>query len=137
MSLQHGTEKQLNSTCGINECIYLYSTVDTIRSHVTKCHKDCLVQLPIDSNDILRPATEIPVLDDIEMGPVDDTESVSNSQSLLAEFSDFLKDFGKTLCFIQLQMREKYVLPLSTSSAIFCEIKSLFDLFQMHFCSVI
>ena len=137
MSLQHSDNKRLNLNCSIDECFYLYNSVETFRKHLRinhLCHWENAAY-PVD--DAHTDESVLSANDDLYDGGSCNATREPEFFSNRSSWDGFLNELAKHVAFLRIKITESYMLPKSVAQGIFEDIKTVFDTFQHNFTSLV
>jgi len=136
MELWHGHEKKLCLPCGLDGCEFVYNSISNYRKHVRHWHPEHWLHdsAAINSTDAPLSRDDRPTYDS-DMS--DDDDCVDTNGSCVSALDSFKCAFARQIMMMQLKISEKYMLPKSTATAIFDDVRSLFDTYQLNISSLI
>lgn len=127
LTLQHGENKRLNLRCSLDDCSFVYNTVETFRKHVRIWHAkhwEGLVEAAAVSDNVaLESGSEL------EDSPCEvDANDVTDGDEV--QFGTFLNNFAKHAALMRLKSTDSYMLPKLVGSSLFSDIDSLFSVYH-------
>jgi hypothetical protein len=101
-------------TCNMDDCISIYHSVDAFRKHISRTHDNHWKVLGKPNFEIAEPRC-------------------SDDQETLQSISNFKQKLGQNITFSKLKTTEIHMLPKSTSTASFDNLKQLMNFYQFGF----
>ena len=114
MNFQHSNNKRLNLNCEIDECSYLYKSVETIRNFFRlnhSSHWENSVCYDVSTND----AAESPLGQSHLAGGCNGATFETESSSDQSCWDRFLNEFAKHVAFLKLKITESYLIILNVT----------------------